>query len=119
MVLQGFVHWLAHVSVVLQASINPELSSLSPCPIKCMVVCEAMKSQKGILVLSHDGTLMLLHTRGKPTASLARIGAGALRTRDALLNILPSLRWKGVFHVHQCFPERFRFLVGDGEVVGT
>ncbi len=80
---------------------------------------EAMQGQKGILVLLHDNTLMFPHMRGSLTASLAHIGAGTLRAKNALHGIPPSLRGKGVLHVHQCFPEKFRWLVGDGEVVGS
>ncbi len=43
---------------------------------------------------------------------MAHIGAGTLRARDAIHDI-PSQRKKGVLHVHQCFPERFRWLVGN------
>ncbi len=48
---------------------------------------------------------------------MAHIGAGALRARDAIHDIPPSLCEKGVLHVHQCFPERFRWLVGDVEII--
>ncbi len=68
-----------------------------------MAVCEAMTGQKGILVLSPDGTLAFLHACGKLTASLAHIGAGALRARDTLHDIPPCLRLKRVVHGHQCF----------------
>ncbi len=30
-----------------------------------------------------------------------------------------SLRGKGVLHVHQCFSEGFRWLVGDVEIIGS
>ncbi len=50
---------------------------------------------------------------------MAPTGAGALRARDAKHDIPPSLRRKGALHVHQCFSERFRWLVGDVEVVGS
>ncbi len=62
---------------------------------------------------------MFLHSCGELAASLAHIGAGALRARDAIHDIPPSLRGKGVLHVHQCFPERFRWLVGDVEIIGS
>ncbi len=75
-----------------------------------------MQGQKGILVPSPDSALVSLHTRGKLTTSLAHIGAGALR-RDATHDIPPSLRGKGVLHVHQSFPGGLRWLVRDGEVV--
>ncbi len=55
----------------------------------------------------------------KLAASSAHIGAGALRARGAIDDIPPSLREKVVLHVHQCFLERFRWLVGDVEVVGS
>ncbi len=44
----------------------------------------------------------------KLAASLAHIGAGALRARDAIHDIPPSLREKVVLHVHQRFSKRFR-----------
>ncbi len=50
---------------------------------------------------------------------MAHIGAGTLRARDAKDDIPPSLRGKGVLHVHQRFPERFRWLVGDVEIIGS
>ncbi len=50
---------------------------------------------------------------------MAHIGAGALRVRAAIHDIPPPLRGKGVLHVHQGFPERFRWLVGDVGVVGS
>ncbi len=84
-----------------------------------MAGCEAMLDQKGILVQSPDSTLVFLHTCSELVASLAHIGAGALRARDAIHDIPPSLRGKVVLHVPQCFPERFRWLVGDIEVVGA
>ncbi len=62
---------------------------------------------------------MFLHTRGKLTASLAHAGAGALRTMDAIDDILLPLRGKGVLHEPLCFPGRFRWLVVDGVVVGS
>ncbi len=82
-----------------------------------MTGCEAMKGHMGFLVQLPDDTLVLLHTCSKLAASLPHIGAGTLRVRDAIHDIPPSLREKGVLHVHQCFPERFHLLVGDGEVV--
>ncbi len=78
-----------------------------------------MQGQKGILVLSPDRTLMLLHTRDKLTDTLAHIGIGALRARDAIHDIPPSLGGTGVLYVHQCFAERFCWLEGDGEVEGS
>ncbi len=78
-----------------------------------------MHGEKRIFVLAHDSTLVFLHTRSKQMASLAHIGAGALRTGDAIHDIPLSLRGKGVLHVHQCFAERFRWLVDDVEVVGS
>ncbi len=48
---------------------------------------------------------------------MAHIGAGTLRARDAIHAIPP--RGKGVLHVHQCFPERFRWLVGNAETIGS
>ncbi len=48
-----------------------------------------------------------IHTRGKLTARLAPIGARALRTGDATHGISPY------------FLERFRYLVCDGEFIGT
>ncbi len=59
---------------------------------------------------------MSLHTCGELTASLAHKGAETLKARDAVHDIPPSLRGKGVLHVHKCFPEGFRWLVGDVEV---
>ncbi len=47
---------------------------------------------------------------------MAHKGAETLRARDATHDIPPSLRGKGVLHVHKCFPEGFRWLVGDVEV---
>ncbi len=38
--------------------------------------------------MSPDSTLMFLHTCGELTASLAHIGAGTLRTRDSIHDIL-------------------------------
>ncbi len=84
-----------------------------------MAGCEAMQGQRGILVLSPDSALIFLHTHSKLTATLVHKGAGALRARDAIHNIPPSLRVKGVLHVHQCFSVRFRWHVGDAEVVGS
>ncbi len=55
---------------------------------------------------------------GKITASLARRGTGALSARDTIQDIPPPPREKGVLQVHQCFPKRFGWLVGDGEAVG-
>ncbi len=49
---------------------------------------------------------------------MAHIGAGTLRARDATHDIPPSLRGKGVLQEHQCFPERFRWRVGDVEIIG-
>ncbi len=82
-----------------------------------MAGCEAMQGQKGIHTLSPDSTLMFLHMRGKLTASLAHTGVGALRARDAVHDVQPSLRWKGALHMHQCFLDKFCWLVGDGEVI--
>ncbi len=48
-----------------------------------------MKGQKLILVLP----LMFLHTRSELTASLAHIGGGAFRARDAIHNIPPTIAW--------------------------
>ncbi len=48
---------------------------------------------------------------------MGHIGAGALRARGAIHDLLPLLRGNGVLHVHQCFSEGFRWLVGDVEVV--
>ncbi len=76
-----------------------------------------MLGQKRILVLSLGSALMFLHTRSKLTANLAHIGDGAFRARDALYDIPPSLCGKEVLHVLQFFSERFRWLVGDVEVV--
>ncbi len=50
---------------------------------------------------------------------MAHIGAGTFRARGALHDIPPSLRGKGVLHEHQCFPKRFRWLVGDVEMIGS
>ncbi len=50
---------------------------------------------------------------------MAHIGAGILRTGNAIHDIPPSRRGKGVLHMHQCFPERFRWLVGDVEIIGS
>ncbi len=50
---------------------------------------------------------------------MGHIGAGALRARGVIHDIPPSLRGKWVLHVHQCFSEGFRWLVGDVEVVGS
>ncbi len=58
---------------------------------------------------------MSLHTCGELTASLPYIGAETLKARDAIHDIPLSLRGKGVLHVHKCFPEGFRWLVGDVE----
>ncbi len=81
--------------------------------MKRVAGCEVMQGQNRILVQSPDSTLMPLHRRGKLTASLAHIGAGGLRAKDAIHDIPPSLRGKGVLHVHQRFPERFRWRVGN------
>ncbi len=59
--------------------------------LKRVVGCEAIQRQKGIHVLSRDSTLMFLRMREKQTANLGYIGAGALRARHALHDILPSL----------------------------
>ncbi len=83
-----------------------------------MAGCEVMQGQKGILVLSPDSASMFLYTRGKQVAGLARMCVGALRARDILYEVSPSLRWKRVFHVFQCSPEKFRLYLGGGEVVG-
>ncbi len=64
-----------------------------PGTIKPVAGCEAMWGHKGILVLSPDSTFVFLRTRSKLAASLAHLGVGALRARDA------SLRGKGVLHV--------------------
>ncbi len=44
---------------------------------------EAVQGQKGMLVLSPFSALIFLYTRSKLTASLAHVGAGALRYLDA------------------------------------
>ncbi len=84
-----------------------------------MAGCEAMKGQKRILDLSPNRTLVFLYMCSKLEASLAHIGAGALRARDAIHDIPPSLREKGLLHVHQRFSKRFSWLVGDVKVVGS
>ncbi len=57
--------------------------------------------------------------RSKLTASLAHIGTGVLRARDGIHDSPSSLRGKWVLHVHECFPERFCWLVGGVEDVGS
>ncbi len=72
-----------------------------------------------MVIYGHDCTLVFLHTYGELAASMAHIDAGKLRARDAIHDIPPPLRRKGVLHMHQCFSERFHWLVGDVEVVGS
>ncbi len=50
---------------------------------------------------------------------MAHMGVGALKSRGAIHDIPPSLYVKGVLHVQQGFSERFHWLVGDVEVVGS
>ncbi len=72
-----------------------------------------------MFILSPDSALMFFDTHIKLTASLAYIGAGALSAKDAIHDIPPSLRGKGVLRVHQCFSERFRWIVSDVEIEGS
>ncbi len=83
-----------------------------PGPIKRVAGCEAMQGQKGNLILSPDSAFMFLHTR--PTYALGHSEQGILHTTFHRLCM-----GKGVLHVHQCLPETFRWLVRDGEVVGS
>ncbi len=110
------MHWLTHVGVVFRASINSRVLSVGPFPTtEAVAGCEAMQDQKGIVVLSPDNTLMFLHTRGKLTTSLVHIGAGAVRARDAIHDIPPSLRGKGAFACTSAFRRDFvglRVMVG-------
>ncbi len=60
---------------------------------------EAMKSQKGIFVLSPDVTLVFLHARSRLMARLAHGGTGVLNAINVLFDIPSSLCRKGVCHV--------------------
>ncbi len=91
-------------------------SHQSPGSIKRVAGCEAIQGQKRNFVLPSDCTLMFLHARDKPTASFAQKDSEALRARNLTHNVP---RWKRVLLVYLCSLERFRWLVGDGEVVGT
>ncbi len=72
-----------------------------------------------MVIYGHDSTLVFLYTCGELAASVAHIGAGTLSARDAIHDIPPPLRGKGVLHVHHCFSIRFHWLMGDVEVVGS
>ncbi len=62
---------------------------------------------------------MFLHMRDKLAVSLAHIGAGTRRPRDAIPDISSPLRCKEVPHIYQYLPEKFSWLVGDAEVTGA
>ncbi len=69
-------------------------------------------------MLSPDSTLMFLHSCGELTASLAHIGAGTLGARDSIQDIPPSLRGKGVLHVHLATSCDTPWTKGRGRHVG-
>ncbi len=84
------MHCLTHGGVVFQASINSRVLFVGTFP-----TTEAVKPvvrQKGIPVLSLEGSLVFLHARGKLTASVAYIGAGAPEARGDIYDIQPPLR---------------------------
>ncbi len=95
------VHWLTHVSVMLQATINYRVLFVGPFP-----------TTEG-LVQSNTWSVVFHGARDNLTASLAHKGVGALRARDVLNNIP-----RGVL-TFTCSPEKFRRFLGDGEAIGA
>ncbi len=76
------MYLLTYVGLLFQVSVNPQVLFVKPFPttealVKSNAWSVVKQGQKGILVQSPDSTLMFLHTRGKLTASLARIDVEA------------------------------------------